>query len=212
MPLLELSPPAPASVQSRERPASRVSSTRTQDERTEEDLLLAAAAGDQRAFAELYDLVSAAVYGVVRGVLRDPAQSEEVAQEVFVEVWRAAGRFDPRRGRARSWILTTAHRRAIDRVRSEQASRDRIERVGQQSTWRVYDEVVDEVETRLEYEQVREALTGLTPLQREAVELAYFHGYTYREVAELLGRPLGTIKARIRDGLHQLRGEMGAAA
>lgn len=185
--------------------------SQVQDRRSEEHLLLAAATGDQRAFAELYDRVSSAVYGVVRGVLLDPAQSEEVTQEVFVEVWRAAGRFDARRGRARSWILTTAHRRAVDRVRSEQASRDRTARVGQQSTTPVYDEVVDEVETRLEHERVREALIGLTDLQREAVELAYFHGYTYREVAELLERPLGTVKARIRDGLHQLRDALGAA-
>jgi len=179
---------------------------------TDEDLLLEVARGDQPAYAELYDRVGGLVYGVVRRVVRDPAQSEEVAQEVLVEVWRTAARFDPDKGSASTWILTMAHRRAIDRVRSEQASRDRTQRVGQREHQREYDAVAEEVEVAFEHEQVRTALAALTDLQREAVELAYYKGYTYREVAELLDTPLGTIKTRMRDGLIRLRDAMGVAS
>ncbi|MBW3657357.1 MAG: sigma-70 family RNA polymerase sigma factor [Actinobacteria bacterium] len=180
--------------------------------RSEDELLVAVARGDQQAFAELYDRVSGQVYGVIRRVLRDPAQSEEVAQEVLVEVWRTATRFDPDRGKATTWILVMAHRRAIDRVRSEQASRDRDERVGVRDHIRPFDEVSEEVETRFEHQQVRAALDALTELQREAVELAYYGGHTYREVAELLDAPLGTVKTRLRDGLIRLRDAMGVHA
>jgi RNA polymerase sigma-70 factor, ECF subfamily len=178
---------------------------------SDEDLLAAVARGDQRAFAQLYDRHAGLVYGVVKRVLRDPSQSEEVAQEVLVEVWRTATRFDPARGSAQTWMLTMAHRRAIDRVRSEQASRDRNDRIGQRDQSRPFDEVAEAVEVRFEHEQVREALSALTDLQREAVELAYYNGYTYREVAELLDTPLGTIKTRMRDGLIRLRDAMGVA-
>ncbi|MTV24406.1 sigma-70 family RNA polymerase sigma factor [Nitriliruptoraceae bacterium ZYF776] len=176
---------------------------------TDEDLLLAVARGDRDAFASLYDRYAGLVFGVVKRVVRDPAQSEEVAQEVLVEVWRTAPRFDTERGSAQTWVLTMAHRRAIDRVRSEQASRDRAERIGRRDHGRAFDEVSESVELRFEHQQVREALSALTDLQREAVELAYYGGYTYREVAELLGTPLGTIKTRMRDGLIRLRDAMG---
>jgi RNA polymerase sigma-70 factor, ECF subfamily len=179
---------------------------------TDDELLGEVARGDQQAFAELYDRLAGVVHGVVRRVLRDPAQSEEVTQEVFVEVWRTATRFDAGRGRARTWVLTMAHRRAVDRVRSEQASRDRRDRVGRRETVRGYDEVVEQVETRFEHAEVRAALGTLTALQREAVELAYFHGHTYREVAELLDAPLGTVKTRMRDGLLRLRDALGVTA
>ena len=175
----------------------------------DEALLLATARGDQEAFAELYDDWAGLVFGVVRRVVRDPAQSEEVAQEVFAEIWRNAPRFDPRRGAARTWMMTMAHRRAVDRVRSEQAARDRVDRVGTRDHTPDYDQVSEQVEGNLEREQVRAALASLTELQREAVELAYYSGYTYREVAELLDTPLGTIKTRIRDGLIRLRDVMG---
>ncbi len=176
-----------------------------------EDLLHRVSRGDQAAFGELYDRVSGQVYGVIRRVLRDPARSEEVTQEVLVEVWQTAARFDADRGSATTWIMTMAHRRAIDRVRSVQSSRDRDERVGHRDLVRAFDEVAEEVETRFEHDQVREALGALTDLQREAVELAYYGGYTYREVAELLGAPLGTIKTRMRDGLIRLRDAMGVS-
>ena len=178
---------------------------------SEEDLLLATARGDQQAFAALYDRLAPTVHGIVRRVVRDPAQSEEVSQEVFVEIWRTAVRFDPDRGTARSWALTMAHRRAIDRVRSEQASRDRTQRVADGQHVRAYDEVSEHVEVGLEHEQVRTALGTLTDLQRQAVELAYYQGYTYREVSDLLGTPLGTIKTRMRDGLIRLRDALGVA-
>jgi RNA polymerase sigma-70 factor (ECF subfamily) len=176
---------------------------------TNEQLLAAVTRGDEQAFATFYDRFGALVFGVIRQVLRDPSQSEEVTQEVFVEIWKTASRFDPDRGSARTWVLTMAHRRAIDRVRSEQASRDRTERVGHRNHPRAFDEVSERVETRFEHQQVRAALDHLTDLQREAVELAYYGGYTYREVAELLDAPLGTVKTRLRDGLIRLRDAIG---
>ncbi len=175
------------------------------------ELMAAVARGDEAAFAELYDRMSRMVFGVVRKVVRDPSQSEEVAQEVFVEVWRTATRFESERGSVKTWVLTMAHRRAIDRVRSEQASRDRTERVGHRERMRPFDEVSEDVQTRFEHQQVRAALDHLTDLQREAVELAFYGGYTYREVAELLDAPLGTVKTRMRDGLIRLRDAMGVA-
>lgn len=178
---------------------------------SDEDLLLATARGDQQAFAAFYDRLSPLVHGVVRRVVRDPAQSEEVSQEVFVEIWRTAVRFDADRGTARTWALTMAHRRAIDRVRSEQAARDRTQRVVDSEHARAYDEVSERVEVGFEHDQVRTALGTLTDLQRQAVELAYYQGYTYREVAELLETPLGTVKTRMRDGLIRLRDALGVA-
>jgi RNA polymerase sigma-70 factor (ECF subfamily) len=172
-------------------------------------LLLQVARGDEAAFERLYDRMAGTVFGVVRRVVRDPAQSEEVAQEVLVEVWRTATRFDPGRGTALTWVLTMAHRRAVDRVRSAQAAADRDERVGELARTPAYDEVAEVVETRLEQEQVRRALGTLTDLQREAVTLAYYGGYTYREVAVLLDVPLGTVKTRLRDGLIRLRDTLG---
>lgn len=171
-------------------------------------LLRQAGRGDQVAFAELFDLLSPMVHGVVLKVVRDPAQAEEVSQEVFVELWRLAARFDGSKGSARSWAATLAHRRAIDRVRSEQASRDRVEREAAKALPE-HDVVVAEVESSLDQARVRRALARLSDLQREAVELAYFGGHTYREVAVLLGASEGTVKSRIRDGLIRLRDELG---
>ena len=172
---------------------------------SEDELLAGVAHGDRDAFATLYDRLGASVYGLVRRVVRDPAQSEEVTQEVLLEVWRTAPRFDVSRGSAVTWIMTMAHRRAVDRVRSEQAARDRNDRAGAREWAAAHDVVAEEVEVRLEQEHVRRALEDLTDLQREAVELAYYGGRTYREVAELLGAPLGTVKTRMRDGLIRLR-------
>jgi RNA polymerase sigma-70 factor (ECF subfamily) len=176
-----------------------------------DELLSRVARGDERAFAELYDLLSPRVYGLIRRVLRDPAQSEEVAQEVMVEVWRNAGRFDGTRGSATAWVFTIAHRRAVDRVRAEQASSDRAHRVAASSVDTPYDDVVETATARIEQQQVRRCLDSLTDLQREAITLAYYNGNSYREVADLLGAALPTIKTRMRDGLIRMRDCLGVA-
>jgi RNA polymerase sigma-70 factor (ECF subfamily) len=170
-----------------------------------EDLLVAAAAGDQQAFADLVQRVRPQALRVARGVVRDPSIAEEVAQEVLTELWLKADRFDPARGTVTGWVATLARRRAVDRVRSEQAGRDRDDRVARRSQVREIDVVADEVELRLEHWQVRKALTELSDRQREAIELAYFAGHTYRDVARVLGIPEGTAKSRLRDGLLRLR-------
>ncbi|MGW1540305.1 sigma-70 family RNA polymerase sigma factor [Streptomyces sp. NPDC002309] len=175
-------------------------------------LLIRVAGGDQMAFEELYALVSGPVFGLVKRVVRDPAQSEEVAQEVLLELWRSAARFDPARGSAVSWILTLAHRRAVDRVRSARAAGEREQREALRSGTPAFDQVAEEVEAGLEREWVRRCLNRLTALQRESVTLAYYDGYTYREVAERLSLPLGTVKTRMRDGLTRLRECLGGAA
>jgi RNA polymerase sigma-70 factor, ECF subfamily len=173
------------------------------------ELLRLVARGDEPAFAALYDAVAPRVYGLVLRVLRDPAQAEEVAQEALVEVWRTAARFDPARGSAASWILTITHRRAVDRVRAAQAGAERERRVAVSHVDTPYDDVVEEVTASLEQQQVRRCLKGLTDLQREALTLAYYGGYTYREVAEKLDTALPTIKTRMRDGLIRLRDCLG---
>ncbi|MGH8908348.1 MAG: ECF RNA polymerase sigma factor SigK [Egibacteraceae bacterium] len=170
-----------------------------------ESLLRRLADGDQAAFVELYEQVAGQVYGLVNRILRCPSQAEEVAQEVLLEVWRTAPRYDPARGSGRTWIMTMAHRRAVDRVRREQAARERDGRNGALRDNDPFDTVAEEVELRLEHQEVRDALAQLTSLQRQAVVLAYYGGYTYPEVAELLDAPLGTVKSRMRDGLLRLR-------
>lgn len=178
-------------------------------------LLRQAGRGDQDAFSRLYDELSALVYGTVLRVVRDPSQSEEVTQEVFVELWRLAARYDETRGSVRAWSATVAHRRAIDRVRSEQAARDRVERQISNLTVdhdSVSDDVVDSIDVAFDRVRVRRALARLTELQREAVELAYFGGHTYREVAAIMGVPEGTVKTRIRDGMIRLRDELGGSS
>ncbi|PPK90905.1 RNA polymerase sigma-70 factor (ECF subfamily) [Kineococcus xinjiangensis] len=178
---------------------------------TAEELLQAAGHGDEQAFAALYDATSGAVFGTVLRVLRDRAQSEEVTQEVYLEAWRTATRFDAGRGSARTWLITMAHRRAVDRVRSAQASADRDERVGLRDQIRPYDSVSEAVELSMEREDVRRALTSLTPVQRQAVALAYYGGRTHTEISRELSLPLGTVKTRLRDGMIRLRDALGVA-
>jgi RNA polymerase sigma-70 factor, ECF subfamily len=199
---------SPTGVGDPGRPAhARLESVPTSVEETPDTLLLQTAHGDERAFERLYDAVAPRVFGLIRRIVRDPAQAEEVAQEVLVEVWRTATRFDPERGSATSWIFTIAHRRAVDRVRSEQAGADRMRRVATSEV--PYDDVVEEATAHLEALQVRRCLAGLTEMQREAITMAYYGGYTYREVASLLKVGLPAVKTRMRDGLIRLRDCLG---
>ena len=172
-------------------------------------LLHRAAKGDQQAFAELYDLTSSRVFGLAVRVVRDPAQAEEVTQEAFLEVWKTSSRFDPARGSALSWLMTICHRKAVDRVRSAEASTRRDTSFHQQNQTIDHDVTADAAQASMEAQRVRGALKGLTEVQREAIELAYFGGYTHSEVAGILNLPVGTAKTRIRDGLIRLRDKMG---
>jgi len=166
--------------------------------------------GDQNAFAEIYDAVAPMVFAAVSRVLRDPAMSEEVTQEVFVEVWTHAARFDPEKASVSTWAVTIARRRAIDRVRKEQSQRNRVEQLARRRP-----EVVpltdDAVVTRIEGERVGRALADLPPDQREIIELAFIEGLSHSTIAERLGLPLGTVKGRVRGGLQRLSGAMGGA-
>lgn len=177
-----------------------------------EDLLQLVATGDQRAFAELYDRTVPRVFGLVKRLLRDHAQSEEVTQEIFLEIWQSATRYDTSKGGAIAWMLTMTHRRAVDRVRASQASRDRDQRIGIRDFATEYDSVAENVEVRLESERVKVAMMRLTELQRHAVQLAYFGGYSHSEVATMLSVPIGTVKTRLRDGMIRLRDELGVAS
>lgn len=173
-------------------------------------LIVRTARGGDEAFARLYDLVSPRVYGMARRVVRDPAQAEEVVQEVLLEVWRAAARYQPDRGSGIGWVLTLAHRRAVDRVRQAQASSDRERRAATAAApGGDYDQVAEEVSDRLEHRQVRHCLGRLTDLQREVITMAYYQARTYRQVADLLDVPLPTVKTRMRDGLIKLRDCLG---
>ena len=167
------------------------------------------ARGDAAAFEELYDQVAAPVFGIALRVIRDPAQSEEVAQEVLLEVWRTASRFDHIRGSAMAWVMTLAHRRAVDRVRSVHREAERERRTAASDI--PFDTVAEAVETTLDQERVRRCLGALTELQRESVSLAYYGGYTYSQVADLLGVAVGTVKTRMRDALIRLRDCLGVA-
>jgi len=177
-----------------------------------ESLLREVAAGSRTAFAEVYDRISSRVMGLVTRLLRDRAQSEEVTQEVFLEIWQQASKFDANRGSGMAWVLTMAHRRAIDRIRASQKSHERDLRIGIRDMERDFDHVSEAVEIRVENERVKTAMGRLTPLQREAVILAYYGGYSHSEMADILGIPLGTVKTRLRDGMIRLRDELGVTS
>lgn len=188
-------------------PASHSLSRPTHD-RAVAVLLARVAAGETNAFAELYDDTSPRVYGLALRIVRDSAEAEEVAQESYLQIWRIASRFDPRRGSAISWILMITHAAAVDRVRSTHASTRRehtYEHQAQRLALVSPDTTHDLACTTFEATRVRGALSGLSALQREALVLAYFGGFTQPEIAVRLGVPLGTAKTRVRDGLIGLR-------
>ena len=172
-------------------------------------LLRRVARSDADAFAALYDHTRSRVYGLVARVLRDSGYSEETTQEIYLEVWRTADAYDSAKGSALSWLMTMAHRRAVDRVRSAVAATEREHRTAQPLT--ADDEVAETAVANLDAERVRRCLGGLTDVQRESITLAYYGGYTYPEVAGLLHAALGTVKTRIRDGLIRLRDCMGVS-
>lgn len=175
-------------------------------------LLVRIASGDQTAFTQLYDMLSPRVFGLILRVLVNRSQSEEVLQEVFLEIWQSASRFAPNRGQGRTWVMTIAHRRAVDRVRASQSSADRDVRAGLRDIGVAHDTVSEQVELGIEGEKVVAALSGLPDAQRETIVLAYYGGYSQSEISALLGAPLGTIKTRMRDGLSRLRMAMGVTA
>jgi len=174
--------------------------------------LVAAGTGDAQAFAEVYDAVAHRIYGLVLRVLRDVHQSEEVTQEVLLQLWQTSSRFDPRRGSALAFVMTLAHRRAVDRVRSADAARRRDTTHVERSVETPYDETAAAAHASLEAVTVRAALATLSPVQRQAIELSYFGGHTHLEVSRLLQVPIGTAKTRIRDGLLRLRDVLAPGA
>ncbi|MHA7285166.1 ECF RNA polymerase sigma factor SigK [Arthrobacter sp. MDT3-44] len=175
------------------------------------DLLLRIARQDRTAFALFYEQTSKRVYGLARRVLIDPDLSEDATQEVYLQVWNTAERFNPALGSPMAWLMTLAHRRAVDKVRSEQSATDREARYGAATQTIDHDDVVDTVTQRLEAESVVRCLDTLTETQQESVRLAYYGGLTYREVAEKLGVAVPTIKSRIRDGLLRLKTCLGVS-
>lgn len=168
-----------------------------------------ASQGDEAAFAQIYDAMSARIYGLILRVLRDPSQAEEVTQECFFEIWRTAARYVPDKGTPSGWMLTIAHRRAVDRVRAAEASTRRDHQYQHSTHMTDHDSTAETAQASLDAERVRLALTTLTEAQRQAVELAYFGGYTHTEIAAMADLPLGTVKTRIRDGMIRLRDTMG---
>ena len=176
---------------------------------TAEHLLTLVGTGDREAFGALYDQTASRVFGLVRRLVVDPAQAEEVTQDVFLEIWQTAPRFDAARGSALAWMFTLAHRRSVDRIRASQAARDRDLRIGVRDLEVPVDTVAEAVEIRVEHERVVEALDRLSELQRECVSLAYYGGLTQSEIAHRLEVPLGTVKTRLRDGMIRLRTALG---
>lgn len=194
-----------------ERSASGQDSADPIDQPSLEQLLAASARGDEQAFARLYDQTSSRVYGMVLRVVRDAAQSAEVTQDVYLEVWRQSARFDSAKSAVLPWLLMIAHRRAVDRVRAAQSAIVRDDKYATLTEDRPFDTVSEQVQISLEAQRVRKVLHELTPAQQEAVSLAYFGGYTHTEVSQLLKIPLGTVKTRIRDGLIRMRDALGVA-
>lgn len=174
-------------------------------------LLRRLADGDDDAFASFYDATCARVYGLILRVLRDPGYSEETTQEVYAQVWRSASRYDPGEGSVLAWLMTLAHRRAVDRVRAEVASSRREWDYGTRHLDRPSDVVAEAAVRGEDRRRVLGCLGALTDTQRQAIELAYYEGLTYTQVSERLSTSLGTVKSRMRDGMRKLRDCLGAS-
>ncbi|MEU0057892.1 sigma-70 family RNA polymerase sigma factor [Streptomyces sp. NPDC006334] len=173
-------------------------------------LLLSVAEGSQDAFTRLYDAVAGPIYGIACQVLRDPARAEEVAQEVMLEVWQTAPRYRPESGHAMTWMMTIAHHRAVDCVRTERRAAERERTVSQRESVPAFDDVAEAVEALGEREEVRTCLRQLTTELLQPVLLVYYRGLTHAEVASVLSLPLGTVKSRLRRALTYLRHCLGA--
>jgi len=171
----------------------------------DDGLLVRTAKGDKKAFTLLYDRTASRVYGLVKRVLTDPAQSEEVTQDVYLEAWQNASRYDPVKGKALSWLFTMANRRAIDRVRASQSSRDRDLAAGIRDYEESRDDVEETVEITLEHQRISAIIRTLSANHQQALELTYFQGLTNTEAAQKAGIPAGTMKGRLRDALIALR-------
>ncbi|WP_460354664.1 sigma-70 family RNA polymerase sigma factor [Mycobacterium sp. ZZG] len=174
-------------------------------------LLRQVARRDADAFAAFYNHTRSRVYGLVIRVLRDPGYSEETTQDIYLQVWRNAANYNPEAGSPLTWLLTLAHRRAVDRVRAEQAASTRESRYGAASVEPPTDHVADEVLLDDERRRVADCLGSLTDTQRECIQLAYYDGLTYVQVSERLAANLATIKSRMRDGIRGLRRCLGVA-
>jgi RNA polymerase sigma-70 factor (ECF subfamily) len=172
-------------------------------------LLESIASGDKNAFDEFYSRFSGKVFGLTLKLVKDYAQAEEVTQEIFIEVWRTAPQYDPSRGRLNTWLMTITHRRSVDRIRSAQASINRDMKIGAREYAVDEQSPEEDVMTHMEAERVGKALKRLTDVQREAITLAYYEGYTQQQIAIKLQMPLSTIKTRLRDGMIRLRDELG---
>ena len=175
-------------------------------------LLQRCSRGDEGAFAQVYDATSSRAYGLALRVVRNPAHAEEVVQEAYLDAWRSSSRYDPSRGSALGWLLTIVHRKAVDRVRSAEAATQRDATYHRETRQVDHDQTAEAAHSSLEAQRVRGAVSTLTAVQREAVELAFFGGYTHTEVATMLDVPVGTAKTRIRDGLIRLRDAMGVGS
>lgn len=191
--------------------AARVARVGSSDSQLAE-LLVLVAAGDSSAFSSLYKATSAQVLAVVRRQLVDLALSEEVRQDVYLEIWQQATRFSHARGAAMVWICVIARRRAIDRVRAVHASRRRDRISGIREWTPPYDQVSERMEFVSEFGPAATALRGLPQLQQDAIELVYGRGLSSVEAAAVLCVAPGTVRTRVRDGLLRLRASLGVAA
>ena len=195
-------------------PSTKLEEPTVSDERQETalDLMESIATGDKGAFSQLYTIMSPKVFGVVLYLVKDRAQTEEVCQEIFLEIWQKAPQYNPTKGAVNGWIIGIARRRAIDRIRASQASRDRDLKIGVRDYTNDYDNVAETLETNEEKALIHKAMNRLTDYQKQAVKLTYFGGYSSKEVSEILSIPVGTVKTRLRDGMIRLRDELGVAS